>query len=121
MSSVLCPRLCRIAIRLTLIPVPEMQGCPCRMSGVDVSSESISVLMVGFLSAVQRYHVFERKCLPRHPVPCGIFTPGIRRKIILCRRATRLGFTCGLKTVRGLGIIAERNAASRALRFAAGL
>jgi hypothetical protein len=55
------------------------------------------------------------------PVPGGIFTLGMPRRIILCRRATRLGFTWGLKTVRGLGIIAERNAASRAFRLAAGL
>jgi hypothetical protein len=64
-----------------------------------------------------------RPCLgyADHPVPAGIFTLGIPRMMILCRRATRFGFTCGLKTVRGLGIIAERNAASRAFRFAAGL
>jgi hypothetical protein len=55
------------------------------------------------------------------PVPCGILTLGMPRRIILWRRATRLGFTCGLKTVRGLGIMAERNAASRAFKFAAGL
>ena len=56
-----------------------------------------------------------------HPVPGGIFTLGMPRMITRCRRATRLGFTCGLKIVRGLGIIAARNAASRAFRFAAGL
>src|SRR6266705_6978615 len=55
------------------------------------------------------------------PVPGGIFTVGISRRITRWRRATRLAFTCGLKTVRGLGIIADRNAASRTLRFAAGL
>jgi hypothetical protein len=53
-----------------------------------------------------------------HP---GKRTLGIPRMIIRCRRATRFGFTWGLKTVRGLGIIADRKAASRALRFAAGL
>jgi hypothetical protein len=62
-----------------------------------------------------------RAPLQSHPVPGGIFTAGMPRMMILWRRATRLGFTWGLKTVRGLGIIAERNAASRALRFAAGL
>ena len=56
-----------------------------------------------------------------HPVPGGIFTPGINLRITRCRRATRLGSICGLKTVRGLGIMAERNAASRAFRDAAGL
>ena len=51
----------------------------------------------------------------------GMRTPGIKRMMMRCRRATRFGFTWGLKTVRGFGIMAERNAASRALRFAAGL
>ena len=31
--------------------------------------------------------------LPAHPVPGGIFTLGMPRMMILCRRATRLGFT----------------------------
>ena len=56
-----------------------------------------------------------------HPVPGGIFTPGINRRMTRWRRATRLGSICGLKTVRGLGIIAERNAASRGFKEAAGL
>lgn len=51
----------------------------------------------------------------------GIFTWGMPLRIILCRRATRRGFTCGLKTVRGLGIIADRKAASLALKADAGL
>ena len=41
--------------------------------------------------------------------------------MILWRRATRRGFTRGLKTVLGLGIIADKNAASLALKFLAGL
>ena len=43
----------------------------------------------------------------------GIFTPGIPRMMMRRLRVTRFGFTCGLKTVRGLGIIADRKAAAR--------
>src|SRR5713226_9560241 len=32
-------------MRITLIPVPEMHGRPCRTSGEEVNKESIAVLM----------------------------------------------------------------------------
>jgi len=46
---------------------------------------------------------------------------GMPRRMMRWRRATRRGLIWGLKTVRGLGIIAERNAASFTDRDEAGL
>ena len=46
---------------------------------------------------------------------------GMPRRIMRCRRATRRGLFWGLKTVRGLGIMADRNAASLAVKDEAGL
>jgi hypothetical protein len=65
--------------------------------------------------------VLAQRVRAHHPVPGGIFTAGINLRITRWRRATRRPLICGLKTVRGLGILAERYAASRVFRFAAGL
>jgi hypothetical protein len=42
-------------------------------------------------------------------------------KITRCRLTTRLQFFCGLKTLSGDGIIADKNAASSRVRFDADL
>jgi predicted regulator of Ras-like GTPase activity (Roadblock/LC7/MglB family) len=51
----------------------------------------------------------------------GSFTKFMPRRMTRCRRCTRRRFFCGLKMFKGLGIIAERNAASLTESADAGL
>jgi uncharacterized protein (DUF433 family) len=75
---------------------------------------------VGVLKLSKESLLAKREMLLVSRIQGSLIDP-IPRRMMRWRRATRRGLIWGLKTVRGLGIIAERNAASFTLSDDAGL